>query len=253
MKVLIFQKRTIISAVCYALLAVTIFFFTYDSVKTVSALPDKILPIYSVNTDKKEVAITFDAAWGNSDSEKIIQVLKKYNAKATFFIVGQWAEKYPESVKAFYDASHAIGAHSYSHSLYSKLTNAQLLDDLTKTNEVLASITGEQPTLIRTPGGDYNKQVIKTIYSVGLYPIQWDVDSLDYTKISKTEIVNRVLKKVQNGSIILFHNDVKNTPEALDEILKNLSQQGYRFVRVDEIIFKDSFLIDFQGRQDKKY
>ncbi len=253
MKVFIFRKRIIVSVLCYALILVTVLCFSYDAVKKVSALPNKLLPIYSVNTSKKEVAITFDAAWGDSDTQEIISVLKKYDAKATFFIVGQWAEKYPESVKAFYDADHAIGAHSYSHSLYSTLSESELLEDLAKTNEVLASVTGEQPDLVRTPSGDFNKSVMKTIYSVGLFPIQWDVDSLDYTNISKDKIVSNVLNKVKNGSIILFHNDVENTPEALDEILKKLTQRGYRFVRVDELIMKDSFSIDFQGRQNKKY
>lgn len=126
------------------------------------------------------------------------------------------------------------------------------MDDIASTNEILSGITGQSPTLVRVPSGDYDQRVIKTIYSIGLYPIQWDVDSVDYTGISKEEIVNRVVSNVKNGSIILFHNDVENAPAALDEILTKLIADGWEFVTVEDLIIKDNFTFDPSGRQIKK-
>ena len=103
------------------------------------------------------------------------------------------------------------------------------------------------------PSGDYDSRVIKTVYSLGLYPIQWDVDSLDYTGLSKEQIVNRVLPNVKNGSIILFHTSVKNTVTALDEILSVLQKNGWQFVTVKELILKDNFTFDHDGRQIKAW
>lgn len=249
MKVFIFKKSSLISFLCYVLLILTVALFSADRVQTAMSVPDKVLPIYSVKTNKKQLAITFDAAWGADDTDEIIAILKKHNAKATFFIVGEWAEKYPESVKAFYDNGHSVAGHSYNHTLYTNLNSNELTDDLAKCNEILASVTNEWPSIVRVPSGDYDERVIKTIYSVGLYPIQWDVDSLDYTGISKDEIVSRVTSKVKNGSIVLFHNDVENTPAALDEILTKLAADGWQFVTVDELIIKENFSLNHEGRQ----
>ncbi len=249
MRVFVFKKSVLVSVFCYVLLAVTVGLFSAERVHTAMAVPDRALPIYSVETSEKKLAITFDAAWGADDTQEIISVLKKHNAKATFFIVGDWAEKFPESVKAFHDNGHSIAGHSCDHTLYTKLNENELTDDIAKCNEILAGIINEYPTILRVPSGDYDERVIKTIYSLGLYPIQWDVDSLDYTGIPKDEIVKKVVSKVRNGSIILFHNDVENTPSALDEILTKLSADGWQFVSVEDLISKDNFTLNHEGRQ----
>ena len=232
MRAFVIKKSSIVCAFNYVFLAAVIVLYSVSGVYTAAMSYGRNLPIYSVETDKKQLCITFDAAWGADDTDKLIEVLKKHNAKATFFIVGQWAERFPQSVKKFSMNGHTIANHSYDHKMYTKLNNNQIMDDIAGCNELLSGITGKNPTLVRAPSGDYDKRVIKTIYSLGLYPSQWDVDSLDYTGLSKQEIVERVLSKVRNGSIVLFHNDVKNTPEALDEILSALGRDGWSFVSV---------------------
>ena len=216
-----------------------------------SASTTKKLPIYSVETDEKQVSITFDAAWTNQDTDELIKILKKHNAIATFFIVGDWADRFPESVKAFYDAGHTIANHSDTHKTFSKCSREEIRKEIVDCNEKLEKITGEKVTLVRAPSGDYTQQSLEVADSLGMNTIQWNCDSLDYTKISVEEIVNRVVKGTQNGSIILFHNGVENTAEALDKVLTELSTQGYVFVSVNDLIYKDNYYLDHTGKQHK--
>ena len=201
------------------------------------------------NRSEKKICLTFDAAWESDDTDILIDILHKHNAKATFFAVAQWAAENEASVVKLKKAGHSIQNHSYNHTLYTKLSDTQICDDISQCSEMLAVLTEEQPQYVRVPSGEYNKRVIKTIYSLGLFPVQWDVDSLDYTGISAAEIAGRVLRSVKNGSIVLFHNGVKNTPEALEIILDELGSRGYEFVTVDELIYKDNFSFDSEGRQ----
>ena len=213
--------------------------------------PTKQLPIYAVATDEKKIAITFDAAWTNQDTDQLIEILKKHNAKATFFVVGDWAKSFPESVKAFYDAGHTIANHSDTHKAFSKCSRKEIKEEIENCNEKLEGIIGEEVTLLRAPSGDYTNQCMDVAKSLGMYTIQWDVDSLDYQKLSVDEIVNRVISRVTNGSIVLFHNGVENTAPALDIILTELTKQGYSFVSINDLIYKDNFYLDHTGRQHK--
>lgn len=216
-----------------------------------SASPTRNLPIYAVQTDEKKVAVTFDAAWTNQDTNQLIEILKKHNATATFFIVGDWAENFPDSVKAFHSAGHTIANHSDTHKAFSKCTREEIRNEIVNCNKKLEAITGNPITLLRAPSGDYTEQSLEVAKQLGMHTIQWDVDSLDYTKISVEEIVNRVVSRVQNGSIILFHNGVENTAEALDKVLTELEKQGYSFVSVNDLIYKDNYYLDHTGRQHR--
>lgn len=231
------------------LLAITVMSGLVAGQYVTSASATKKLPIYSVQTDKKQVAITFDAAWTNQDTDELIEILKKHNAVATFFIVGDWAEKFPESVKAFYQAGHTIANHSDTHKAFSKCSREEIKKEILDCNEKLEKIIGEKITLVRAPSGDYTRESLEVAESLGMKTIQWNCDSLDYTKISVEEIVSRVVKGTDNGSILLFHNGVENTAEALDRIFTELSKQGYSFVSVNDLIYKDNYYLDHTGKQ----
>ena len=231
------------------LLAITVMSGLVAGQYVSSASVTKKLPIYSVLTDKKEVAITFDAAWTNQDTEELIKILKKHKATATFFIVGDWADKFPESVKAFYDAGHTIANHSDTHKAFSKCSREEIRKEIVNCNEKLEKIIGEKITLVRAPSGDYTRESLEVAESLGMQTIQWNCDSLDYTKISTDEIVNRVVNGTQNGAIILFHNGVENTAEALDRVLTEFEKQGYSFVSVNDLIYKDNYHLDHTGKQ----
>lgn len=220
------------------------------TVTVLASDPGKRLPIYCVETDKKQVALTFDAAWGNEDTETLINELKEYKAKATFFCVAQWVERYPESVKQLYDAGHSVQNHSSTHPKMSGIGESEQIKEITKCNQMIKDITGVKPTLFRAPYGDYNNELIGTVESQKMFTIQWDVDSLDWQETSTAEsIADRVISKAKNGSIILMHNDAKFTPKALPVILKALSQKGYEFVFVEDLIYKKDYTIDNCGMQ----
>ena len=207
------------------------------------------LPIYCVQRDQKLVSISFDAAWGNEDTQQLIDIMDKYQIKATFFVVGEWVDKYPESVKALHDAGHEIQNHSNTHAHYPQLSAQEVAADLTACNDKIESITGVRPTLVRLPYGDYDDQSINAVRALGMEPIQWDVDSLDWKDLTADQITRRVTGKVGPGSIVLFHNAAKHTPEALPGIIEALLREGYTFVPISQIILKGEYSIDHTGRQ----
>ncbi len=209
------------------------------------------LPIYSVQTNEKKIAITFDAAWSAEDTDELMEILKKHKAKATVFAVGDWVEKNPEAVKKFHKNGHEMANHSDTHAAFSKISREEIKKEIVDCNNKIEAITGTSPKLVRAPSGDYDNKSIEVAESLGMKMIQWDCDSLDYQKLSVDEIYNRITSKVQNGSILLFHNGVKNTPEALDKILTKLEKDGYKFVTVSELIYWDNYEIDHTGRQIK--
>ena len=191
--------------------------------------------------------------WGNEDTQQLIDILDRYQVKATFFVVGDWVDKYPESVKALHDAGHEVMNHSNTHAHYPQLSVEEIVADLNACNDKIEAITGVRPTLVRLPYGDYDDNAVRAVRSIGMEPIQWDVDSLDWKEIPAEEIVQRVTGKVQPGAIVLFHNAALHTPEALPSILETLIQEGYTFVPISQLIlggeYNTDYTIDHTGRQ----
>ena len=164
-------------------------------------------------------------------------------------MVGEWVDKYPESVKALADAGHEVMNHSNVHPHMNQLSREEIIADVEACNDKIESVTGVRPTLIRPPYGEYNDTVISAIRSIGMEPIQWDVDSLDWKDLSAAEITARVTGKVQPGSIVLFHNAALHTPEALPTILEELLREGYTFVPISQLLLTGEYTIDHTGRQ----
>ena len=249
MKFLIITKKHLMLGICLTL-AVAIAIIGSASAYANS---NRLLPIYCVETDKKQIAISFDAAWGNDDTETLINILKKYDVPATFFVVGAWVDKYPESVKQLSDAGHQIQNHSNTHPHMPQLSKTQMIDEIESCNKKIEAITGKCPTLLRPPYGDYDNIVIETLTELSMYTIQWDVDSLDWKENATPDsICKRVTSKVKNGSIVLFHNDADHTPAALPNILKCLKDEGYEFVFITDLIYKENYEIIHDGTQCKK-
>lgn len=211
----------------------------------------RALPIYSVETSAPKVSLSFDSAWGNENTAKLLNILKDNNVYATFFVTGGWVDKYPEDVKSILANGNELGNHSNTHKHMTELSNTQVKNEIMSVNNKVKELTGTDMILFRIPYGDYNNKVINTINSLNLFPIQWDVDSLDWKNYSSSEIVNTVLnnKHLRNGSIILMHNGGKYTPDALNSIIKGLKEKGYEIVPISQLIYKDSYVIDTQGRQ----
>ena len=198
------------------------------TVSTSANVNGRELPIYCVQTDQKKVALSFDAAWGNEDTAKILEILKKHNVHVTFFMTGGWVENYPEDVKAILAAGHDLGNHSENHKNMSQLSVSDQEQELMKVHNKVKELTGYEMFLFRPPYGDYDNSVILTSRKCGYYPIQWDVDSLDWKDYGVDDIINRVVnhKHLGNGSIILCHNGAKYTAQALDGLLTGLKEKG---------------------------
>ena len=222
---------------------------TTDQTTDQTAAAKRSLPIYSVATEEKKVAISFDCAWGAEHTDTILNYLKQNEVRCTFFAVQFWVEKYPEYAKKIVDAGHELGTHSRTHPYMSKLSKEEIVDELTTSSNAIEKATGSRPTLFRPPYGDYNDLLINTANGMGLYPIQWDVDSLDWKNLSATEIALRVVNGAKNGSIILCHNNGLHTAEALPMIFSTLKNRGFSFVPIGELIYKENYTLDGTGRQ----
>lgn len=209
------------------------------------------VPIYSVDTTEKVVAISFDAAWGADKTQGIVDILKEYNATATFFLVGFWIDKFPDMVKYIQDAGLEIGTHTNTHPDMVKLTAEEMKLELTTCMEKLQAIIDTPVKLFRAPFGSYNNTLLDVADGLGLKTIQWDVDSLDWKGLSASEMTQRVMSRVKDGSIILCHNNSDHILDALPLILERLKLQGYKVVSVGELIYQDQYIIDRAGIQKK--
>ncbi|WP_444660087.1 polysaccharide deacetylase family protein [Caproiciproducens sp. R2] len=253
MRFLILTRKRILTVLCCLICGILAVFLAFQGVAAIKASSSKrLIPIYCVKTDEKKIAISFDAAWGNEETQTLIDILNKYNVKTTFFVVGAWVDKYPESVKALAAAGHEVCNHSNTHPHMPKLGQTEMAAQVTECNNKIKNVTGTSPLLFRAPYGDYNNAVIETVKSLNMYCIQWDVDSLDWKNPPPNDIVTRVTTTVKPGSIVLFHNGAKNTPAALPKIIEALQNQGYQIVPASQLIYKDNYTIDHTGMQVKE-
>jgi len=246
----IFRKNKSLFSTLGFILVIVLMFWTVNNPAIVGASAStRLLPVYSVQRDDKVVALSFDAAWGNEDTQTLIDILNSYEINTTFFLVGEWVDKFPESVKALHDAGNEIMNHSSDHAHFSKLSEDEIVADISRCNEKIAAITGVAPTLFRCPYGEYDDHVINAVNSMGMTAVQWNVDSLDWKGISAEEIKSRVLKNISPGSIVLFHNAAENTPAALPGIIEGLLAEGYTIVPISQILLDGDYTIDHTGKQ----
>lgn len=221
------------------------------SVAASSTYKNRELPIYCVEKEEKLISLTFDAAWGNEDTQQIMDILKKHDVKVTFFMTGGWVEKYPDDVKLIYSQGHDLGNHSENHKNMSQLSDAQIKEELMTVHNRVKELTGYEMFLFRPPYGDYDNEVIRGAKNCGYYSIQWDVDSLDWKDYGVDSIIKTVTKHkhLGNGSIILCHNGAKYTAQALENMIVTLKESGYTFVPLSELIYKEDFYMNHEGRQ----
>jgi len=250
MKVIFIKKATL--AVITLMVIFLSIFAINNSILDVGAayfLNVKKLPIYSVETQENKLAISFDAAWGADKTTEIMNICDSYNIKATFFLVGFWAEKYPEKVKEIYNRGFEIGIHSNTHPDMTKLTRKEIKEELTVNINIIQNITGEKPNLFRPPYGYYNNNLIEACEELGLFCIEWSVDSLDWKGLSASEISGRVSSKVEKGSIVLFHNNSDNIIDGLKLVLEHFKLNKMQVEPIGNLIYKDNYTINNQGKQ----
>lgn len=244
-------KAKYIAAIAVAALIIPVMLFSINKTAEVFNVNGREIPIYCVERDDNKIAVTFDCAWNDDDIDSILDTLDEHNCKATFFVLGSWAEKYSESLKKIKNRGHEIGNHSYNHADYTKLGADEICSDLKKCDDIVKNIVGEAPVLMRAPSGGYNNTVVTAAESIGKTYIQWSVDGIDYGDADAESIFRRSTSKTRAGDIILLHNGTANTAKILPEILKVLGE-NYEFVTVSELIYSDNFVIDNNGCQKRK-
>lgn len=243
------QKRKTIFIAGIVLIAVLLSIIVF-TIGSHSLNGERELPICSVQREQKMASITFDIVQGNDDTQQIIDILGKYNIKATFFVVGEWVDTYPESVKALSGAGHEVMNLSNTYAHLSNLSQEVIIADVEACNDKLEAVTGMRPTLIRPPYDEYSGTLISAVRSIGVEPILWDVDSRDQEGIEASGMLKEVTSNVQAGSIIRFHMNSPHTPEALPDIIKSLLLDGYCFVPVSQLLLPEPYTIDQKsGRQ----
>ena len=249
MKIMSVKLKSVIITMIVILAVVSAIFFTASTLSDAVSAQARLIPIYNVDTTENKVAVTFNCAVGNSDIDEILATLDTYDVKATFFVLGSWADDYTDEVQKIYDAGHEIGNHSYSHKDLPSMNYEDIILDIQKCNETVRNITGHSPSLFRAPSGSYDNKTISAAENLGMMTIQWDVDSLDWKNISADEILKRVTTKVQKGSIIQLHTGTEHTAEALPQILEYLKNENLSAVVVSELIYHEKFIIDNNGMQ----
>lgn len=220
-----------------------------DGIIVTSAPASKQLPVYSVDTKEKKIALTMNCAWNADDIDSILDTLSKNKIHITFFMVGDWVDKYPEYVKKIADNGHEIANHSNTHPHVNQLNVDKNMEEIKLCSEKIEKITGNKTTLYRGPYGEYNDTVINAANAKNHITIQWNLDTLDYTGLTGEEMWKRLDSKLSNGSIILSHNGTKHTADSLELLLHNIKEKGYEVVTISELIYKDNYTIDANGMQ----
>ncbi|MEE0957527.1 MAG: polysaccharide deacetylase family protein [Ruminococcus sp.] len=249
MKLILLTRRSLVtlglSVICGVTAAGVMISSAAKAVQT-AAEPRKI-PIYRVESDKKQVAISFDAAWGNEQTEELLQILDDHKVKATFFLVGKWVDDFPDDVKSIAAHGNDIGNHSDTHPHMPQIGKSECSQELEACNQKIEKLTGKSPTLFRPPYGDYDNTVVDCVNSHGMYCVQWDVDSLDWKGPTPEQMTKTVLDKVRDGSIVLMHNGAKNTPAALPGIIKGIKDKGFEIVLIKDLLPEGDYYTDVQG------
>ena len=196
---------------------------------------------YHCKTIQSYLALTFDDGPNKVQTIKVLNILEKYNVKATFFEIGENIEYQKDIVKKVYEAGHEIGNHFYSHENINKMSKDEIKTSIVKTNELIYSITGKMPKVVRPPYGIVNNTLKEVCAELNMSIIIWtdDKDSKDWNKTKDSEIINNVTKKVTNGDIFLFHDGSKtytNTLSAIDVIIPQLKNKGFKWVTISQLI-----------------
>ena len=247
------KKASIIGAVslliAFAVLAAAV--GVTDSAGVYFCKSTRKIPVYGVETDKKVIALTFDAAWGADKTQGILDVMEQYGAKGTFFLVGFWIDKYEKETKAIAEAGFDIGNHSRNHLNMPKLSENEIKNEIEYVNDRVFDLTGKKPKYFRAPFGDHSNKLMTSLEELNMVGVQWSIDSLDWQGLSAKQIYERVVPKAKSGDIVLFHNNSDHVIDALPLVLSALKGQGFEFVTLSQLVHTEGYTIDSNGIQHK--
>lgn len=194
--------------------------------------------VSSVPNGENKIALTFDDGPHPVHTERILEILERYGVNATFFVIGENAESYPELVEAEKRGGHEVANHTFAHSYLKNVPRDELEMEIDRTRSIISDITESDPTLLRPPGGLFGKDLIDSVKTSGIKIVLWSVDTRDWEHPSSATVVKRVLDTVKSGDIILMHDYIAGkspTPEALETVIPTLLERGFKFVTVSEL------------------
>jgi peptidoglycan/xylan/chitin deacetylase (PgdA/CDA1 family) len=194
------------------------------------------------SNQESKIALTFDDGPDNKYTPAILDILRRYHVKATFFVLGVRAQANPSIIRRIVNEGHVIGNHSYDHANPAKITEAQFEKQFTRTQLILHNLIGYEPKLIRTPYGALQENQLRWAAKNGLVAVNWDVDSLDWKELNDSQVVANIMEHTHKGAIILQHSaggdhqDLSGTVKALPIIIEQLKKQGFKLVTVPELL-----------------
>lgn len=222
-----------------------------DTAPALSTAYRSELPIYSVETDQPVVALTFDAAWGDEDLADILAILKSHQAEATFFVSGDWVDRYPDAIQSIHTAGHELANHGTNHKHMPNLNESDMTEEIMECHRRVYALTQTNMTAFRAPYSDWNDSVVAVAKACGYSSINQNVDSVDWKDYGVDSIIETVMNDpdLGNGAIILLHNGTTYTRDALDTLLCRLEAEGYSFVKISDLVYTEDYTIDHTGRQ----
>ncbi|WP_242308558.1 polysaccharide deacetylase family protein [Bacillus cereus group sp. BfR-BA-01524] len=192
-------------------------------------------PIYRGHPNKKMVGLTINVAWGNEYLPRILEILKKHDVKATFFLEGRWVKENLRFAKMIVDAKQEVGNHSYTHPNMKTLSSDEIRDQLQKTNRMIEVATNQKVRWFAPPSGSFRDEVVKIADDFQMGTIMWTVDTIDWKRPEPDVLLQRVMRKIHPGAIILMH-PTSSTAEALETMITKLKEQGYKVGNITELL-----------------
>lgn len=192
-------------------------------------------PIYRGHPHKKMIGLTINVAWGNEYLPRILETLKKHDVKATFFLEGRWVKENLRFAKMIVDAKQEVGNHSYTHPDMKTLSSNEIYEQLQKTNQIIEAATNQKVRWFAPPSGSFREEVVKVADGLKMGTIMWTVDTIDWKRPEPEVLLDRVMRKVHPGAIILMH-PTSPTAEALDTMISQLKEQGYKVGNITELL-----------------
>ncbi|AIE59700.1 polysaccharide deacetylase family protein [Bacillus methanolicus] len=194
--------------------------------------------VYRGNPEKPMVSFIINVAWGNEYLSEMLATLKKHHVSASFFLEGRWVKNNPELAKMIAEAGHEIGNHSYTHPNMKKLPPAEIIKEITRTNEVIEATTGIRPKWLAPPSGSYREDVVKIASKLNMGTVMWSLDTIDWQKPAPEVLINRIVPKLHNGALILMH-PTKPTAQALDQLILQIKQKNLKIDTVSNMLSEE--------------
>jgi probable sporulation protein (polysaccharide deacetylase family) len=198
-------------------------------------------PIYRGHPDKPMVSFIINVAWGNEYLPEMLAALKKHQVKASFFFEGRWVKNNPDLAKMIVSAGHEVGNHSYTHPDMKRITAAQTREQLLKTNEVIEAATGNKSIWFAPPSGSYRDETVKIAAELKMKTVMWTVDTIDWQKPTPDQLINRVISKIDNGSMVLMH-PTESTAKSLDRLITLIEEKSLKIGTVSDLMSEERIL-----------